>query len=165
MLSSKTLSRLRKESSAAERIPYAAQVAEHVVRTLSGDYIQVFRLGGASFESQDDVEVNSWHERLNVLWRNIASPNVAVWTHVIRRREESYPRGDFPDAFSSALDARYRKRLAGERLMVNELYLALVYRPTVGAATGWTRDFRVGERLARCLREIEADRKGFSRAV
>jgi type IV secretion system protein VirB4 len=129
---------MRKESTAAERIPYTAQVAEYVVRTFTGDYVQVFRLAGASFESQDDIEVNSWHERLNVLWRNIASPNVALWSHVIRRRELTYPEGQFPDGFSAALNARYRTRLAGERLMVNELYLALVYRPTVGVATGWT---------------------------
>jgi len=143
MLSSKTLARLRKESTAAERIPYAAQVAEHVVRTFSGDYVQVFRLGGASFESQDDVEVNSWHERLNVLWRNIASPNVAVWTHIIRRREESYPQGVFSDAFSAALNARYRERLAGERLMANELYLALsIGRRSVRQRDGRRRSLR-----------------------
>ena len=54
-----------------------------------GDYVQAFRLGGASFESADDEELNNWHERLNVLWRNIAGPNVALWTHVIRRRRDS----------------------------------------------------------------------------
>jgi type IV secretion system protein VirB4 len=155
MTSSITLARLRKESTAAERIPYAAQVAEHVVRTLAGDYVQVFRVGGASFEAQDDVDVNSWHERLNVLWRNIASPNVAVWTHVIRRREEIYPQGEFADAFSATLNARYRERLAGERLMVNELYLALVYRPTVGAATGWTA--KLLTRGARGTAELSVD--------
>ncbi len=52
-----------------------------------GDYVQVFRLSGASFESADDEQLNTWHERLNVLWRNIASPHVALWSHVIRRRE------------------------------------------------------------------------------
>ena len=46
----------------------------------------MFRLGGASFESRDDEEINNWHERLNVLWRNVGSPNVALWTQVIRRR-------------------------------------------------------------------------------
>ena len=51
--------------------------------------LQVFRLAGASFESADDEQLNTWHERLNVLWRNIASPQVALWTHVIRRRERS----------------------------------------------------------------------------
>ena len=61
-------------------------MAPGVVRTTFGDYLQAFRLGGASFESADDAQLNNWHERLNVLWRNIASPSVALWTHVIRRR-------------------------------------------------------------------------------
>ena len=77
---------LQREIGAAERIPYAAHVAPSIVRTAFGDYVQVFRLGGASFESSDDDELNNWHERLNVLWRNIASPNVALWTHLIRHR-------------------------------------------------------------------------------
>ncbi len=70
---------------AADRIPYRAHVAPRVVRTEFGDYLQAFRLGGAGFESGDDAELNNWHERFNVLWRNIASPSVALWTHVIRR--------------------------------------------------------------------------------
>src|SRR5579862_5741714 len=87
MLSSPSrLSALHREISAAERIPFVAHVANGVVRTAFGDYVQAFRLGGASFESNDDDELNNWHERLNVLWRNIAGPNVALWTHVIRHR-------------------------------------------------------------------------------
>ena len=58
-----------------------------VVRTESGDYVQVFKLAGASFESADDHVLNNWHERLNVLWRNIATANTALWVHVVRRRE------------------------------------------------------------------------------
>src|ERR1700727_3057944 len=77
---------LQRELTAAERIPYVAHVAPSIVRTGVGDYVQAFRLGGTSFESSDDDELNNWHERLNVLWRNIAGPNVALWTHVIRHR-------------------------------------------------------------------------------
>ena len=44
---------LRRELAAADRIPYAAHVAPHVVRTAFGDYLQTFRLGGAAFESGD----------------------------------------------------------------------------------------------------------------
>ena len=77
---------LHRELTTAQRIPYRAHVAPHVVTTEAGDFVQGFRLGGASFESNDDRELNAWHERLNILWRNIASPNVALWTHVIRRR-------------------------------------------------------------------------------
>src|SRR6202051_4041132 len=79
---------LRHEFLTADRIPYASHVAPHVVRTVFGDYLQTFRLGGAAFESGDDDELNNWHERLNVLWRNIAGPCVALWTQVIRRRAE-----------------------------------------------------------------------------
>ena len=78
---------LRRELPAAFRIPYRTHVSPHIVRTDPGDYVQAFRLGGASFESVDDEALNNWHERLNVLWRNIASANTALWVHVIRRRE------------------------------------------------------------------------------
>jgi type IV secretion system protein VirB4 len=117
-------------------IPYTAHVHEHVVKTKAGDYVQAFRLDGASFESADDADINNWHERLNVLWRNIASDQVSLWVHVIRRRENVYPPGECPKGFSRELDQHYRQRVAGETLMVNDLYVAVVYRPQVGAISG-----------------------------
>ena len=38
--------------------------------------------------------------------------------------------------FAAGLAGRYRERLAGETLMVNELYVALLYRPSASAAVG-----------------------------
>jgi type IV secretion system protein VirB4 len=134
---------IRREFTTSDRIPYTAHVSPTVVRTAFGDYLQVFRLGGASFESSDDEELNNWHERLNVLWRNVASPSVALWTQVIRRRAGLNPAAEHAleghrvgSAFAGALHAKYRSRLAGEVLMINEVYLAVVYRPTSGVATG-----------------------------
>ena len=127
---------LRQEQSAAACIPYMAHVSDAVVTTSYGDYVQVFQLAGASFESADDEQLNAWHERLNVLLRNIASPQVALWTHVVRRRELTYPDRGAGEGFAETLQAKYRQRLAGETLMVNELYLSTVYRPSPGAATG-----------------------------
>jgi type IV secretion system protein VirB4 len=130
------LAALRRESIAAERIPCTAHVAPNVVKTTFGDYLQVLRLGGASFESVDEDSVNTWHELLNILWRNIASPNVALWTHVVRRRERAVVPHESPQGFADALGTKYAHRLAGETLMVNELFVALVYRPAAGVATG-----------------------------
>jgi type IV secretion system protein VirB4 len=128
-----------REINAADRVPYTAHVAPAVIRTSLGDYIQVFRLGGASFESNDDEELNNWHERLNVLWRNIASPSVALWSHVVRRRvgitQSGLPNGRSA-GFAEALHRKYHQRLANETLMINELYLAVVFRPVPGIATG-----------------------------
>ncbi|MEJ8815244.1 VirB4 family type IV secretion/conjugal transfer ATPase [Variovorax ureilyticus] len=120
---------LRREVSAAAMIPLVAHVDEHVARTRAGDYVQTLRMAGASFESADDEDINSWHERLNVLLRNIASPNLAIWAHVVRRRETGYPVGRTVPGFAEEVDRRYRQKIAGERLMVNELYLSMVFRP------------------------------------
>jgi len=130
---------LRREIGAADRIPFSAHVAPSIVRTAYGDYVQAFRLGGASFESSDDGELNNWHERLNVLWRNIAGPNVALWTHVIRRRAgiaDAQARRSSDCFFADGLHEKYHHRLANETLMMNEVYLAIVHRPTAGMASG-----------------------------
>jgi type IV secretion system protein VirB4 len=129
-------SALRRERPAAVRIPYTAHIAPTIVRTESGDYVQVFRLAGASFESADDEVLNNWHERLNVLWRNVASPNVALWVHIVRRRERIVTRGAEASGFAARLAGKYLAKLSTETLMVNDLYLSVVYRPIAGAAPG-----------------------------
>ncbi len=150
MLTARRNTAMRRERPAAERVPYAAHVAPRVLRTRHGDFVQAFRLNGVSFECSDDAQLNTWHERLNVLWRNIASPNVALWTHVVRRRGggrtsaraapeggEGVGRGSPAAAgFAQELDCKYRRRFAPETLLCNEIYLALVYRPAAGATEG-----------------------------
>jgi type IV secretion system protein VirB4 len=86
-LSLKRVALTKRELPVAVNVPYTAHVSEQVIKTRHGHYVQACRLTGISFESADDEQLNNWHERLNILWRNLASPNLAVWTHVIRRRE------------------------------------------------------------------------------
>lgn len=128
-----------REMAVADRIPYAAHVAPNVVRTHFGDYLQAFKLGGASFETHDAAALNNWHERLNVLWRNIATPTVAVWTHVVRHRTEVTALGGATPRqhFAAHLRSRYRQRLHSERLMQNEIYLSVLHRPMTSVAGGW----------------------------
>jgi len=130
----------RRDIVAAERVPYAAHVAPHIVRTTFGDYLQTFRLGGAAFETNEDDELNNWHERLNVLWRNVASPSVSLWTHVIRRRvTPAFAGASVPGrraGFAAQLTQAYRDRVCSETLLQNEIYLSALYRPSAGVATG-----------------------------
>src|SRR5260221_4338024 len=114
---------LRRELPASIRIPYRTHVSRQVVRTESGDYVQVFKLAGASSESADDDVLNNWHERLNVLWRNIATSNTALWVHVVRRRESPKTAAAEDSRFASALAAKDSDRLSFETLIANELYL------------------------------------------
>jgi type IV secretion system protein VirB4 len=125
---------MRREFPAARHIPYAAHVGRDVLVTTSGDYLQTFLIAGASFESADDETLNNWHERLNVTWRNVASPNLALWTHLVRRRATPEFVPVAGEGFADRLARGYQGKLARETLMANELYLTLVFRPVTGAA-------------------------------
>lgn len=134
MKAARALDRLRRDLAAATQIPYTAQLNPHIIATRVGHYLQVFKLAGAAFEATDSDALNNWHERLNILWRNIASPQVALWTHLIRRRDDHYPVHHYPQDFARSLDAHYRERLARQTLRVNELYLSVIYRPHADGA-------------------------------
>ncbi len=113
-------------------IPFAAHIARTTIKNHSGDYLRVFRMAGIAHESADDEDINVWHEQLGYLLRSIASPHLAVWTHVIRRVEQTYPAGEFKPGFANDLDTKYRTHcLSGAKMLVNELYITLVYRPSV----------------------------------
>ena len=122
----------RAEVSLAEFVPYTTHVTRRVVKLKSGDYAAVLRLQGAAHESADARDLNIWHEQLNNFLRNIASDQVAVWSHVVRRPYSEFPEGEFPPGFARDLNEKYRARVELEHSLVNELYLTLIYRPASG---------------------------------
>jgi type IV secretion system protein VirB4 len=135
MMTQSRLSLAKTELSAARHVPYSIHVSSNVVKTEAGDFLQVFRVYGLAFETADDVDINNWHERLNITWRNVASPSISLWTHVVRRREKVGAADAEAEGFAGALKQKYRQRLAQQTLMLNELYLSVVYRPLQAVTT------------------------------
>lgn len=127
----RTRSAMKSELPVSINIPSAAHITPTTIKNNSGDYVRVFRLAGIAHESADDDDINAWHEQLGYYLRSIASPHLAIWAHIVRRVERSYPSGEFKPGFARDLDAKYRARcLSGASMFVNELYITLVYRPT-----------------------------------
>lgn len=120
---------LKNEELTAAFIPYSSHVTKNVVKLTNGDYIATIRMQGAAHESADVQDINSWHDQLNGFMRNIASPNTAVWSHVVRREYGEYPGGEYQPGFCREFNEKYRKHMASDRMLVNELYLTVVYRP------------------------------------
>lgn len=126
---------LKKELSASSNVPYANHITREIVKLTTGDYLSVFRLEGIAHESADDEDINQWHENMNTFLRNIASPNVAIWSHVVRRESLDYPAGTYRDPFTHALNEKYKKHVTtGAKMFINELYISLVYRPNPSKA-------------------------------
>jgi type IV secretion system protein VirB4 len=125
----KYMDAVAKEEPISVFLPYGSHVTKNVVKLKSGDYVLTMRLQGAAHESADALDINVWHDQLNNFMKNIASPNVALWSHVARREYNEFPGGDFPPGFARDVNEKYRAHLAGQRSLVNELYLSIVYRP------------------------------------
>jgi type IV secretion system protein VirB4 len=126
-----------RENPVADFIPYSAQVNENTVKTSGGHYLQVIKLDGVAHEAADPENVIIWKNQINILLRNIASPQVCLWTNTIRREENSYPGGGYAGPLDKALDDKYRSHLAQKKMMVNELYLTVIYRPAASRALGF----------------------------
>ncbi|ANM08377.1 VirB4 family type IV secretion/conjugal transfer ATPase [Rhizobium phaseoli] len=110
-------------------IPYVRHVDETTIALESRALMTMIALDGVSFETSDIRDLNGLHRSLNTLYRNIADERLALWTHVVRRRDNAYPDGRFANAFSDGLNAKYRHRMVREDLFRNDLYLTLVWHP------------------------------------
>ncbi|MEK1944641.1 MAG: VirB4 family type IV secretion system protein [Ensifer adhaerens] len=110
-------------------IPYVRHIDETVIGLDSRALMSVIALEGIAFETADPLDINAFHRDLNTLYRNIADERLALWAHVIRRRDNDYPHGIYANAFSASLNQKYRDRMVGEDLFRNDLYLTLVWHP------------------------------------
>ncbi len=149
---------LKHEVDVSEFIPYSSHVTQNIIKLDSGDYIQTLRLQGAAHESADIQDINIWHDQLNNFMRNIASPHVAVWSHVVRREYGEYPDGEFQPGFCHDFNEKYQQRISRQRMLVNELYLTIVYRPQPVKFTQWLDRFgtKGHELRVKQLEEIQA---------
>lgn len=119
----------KKEVPNSEFIPYGNHVTDTAIKLVNGDYISIIKCQGAAHESADAQDLNLWHSNFNNFMKNLASPNTAVWSHVVRREVNDYPEGEFINKFARDYNEKYRKQMTGGKMLVNELYVTIVYRP------------------------------------
>ncbi len=115
-------------------IPYVRHIDETTTALDSRSLMVMIALEGVSFETADVLDLNALHRDLNTLYRNIADERLALWTHLIRRRDSDYPDGTFATPFSAALNDKYRERMVREDLFRNDLYLTVLWSPALDPA-------------------------------
>lgn len=123
---------LNRERTVAEYIPYSSHVSADTIVTKDGDFIRIWKIAGIAFETTEDDEIHLRKEQLNTLLRSISSNNVAIWTHNVRRQTTDRLQSIFENDFCSQLDKKYYDNFSGYKMMANELYLTVVYRPNPG---------------------------------
>jgi type IV secretion system protein VirB4 len=142
------------ENPLARFVPFSSLVSQHDVITRGGDYLRVWRLDGVPFECADEHLIAERHEALCSLLRNLAGGQWAVWTHRLHRvvRDELTHPGE--PGFARDLSVAYQARLGQHRMMSNELYLTLVYRPNVSRVS---RALQSRQRSREAITAAQAD--------
>ncbi|PTB16962.1 VirB4 family type IV secretion/conjugal transfer ATPase [Trinickia symbiotica] len=141
-----------REVPVADYIPYSTHVTDHVIKTREGDYLQIWKIAGIAFEAADAADILVRHDGFNQLVRGLPGGHASLWSHRLRRRVSDHFISPYANSFCQDLAIRYYASFAGYRMMADELYLTLVYRPSR------TRLGRVFSRAARrTLDDIRRD--------
>jgi len=134
-----------RETRAGDRLPYHSLLDENVVLLRDGSVMISLLVPGYSFETAGDDELNSHTALRELLLRSALDSRFVLYHHVIRRRVEVELESTFADPLAAHIDMRWRQRLRGGAMFVNDQFVTLVRRPARGKA-GW------GERLSRGFR-------------
>ncbi len=86
---------MKRESLPEDYIPYIRHVNQHIIALSSRCLMTVMAIDGVNFDTADIDQLNSLHNQLNTLLKNIADERVALYSHIIRRRETIYPESQF----------------------------------------------------------------------
>jgi len=118
----------------SEFIPLSTHVSPTVLKTTGGDYLLTWRLDGLPFVGREEWDLEHKHNAFNRMLQTLRAPdftNVAFWVHDVRRRRRVSDASQFQDTFNQTLSDAYFKALSAQKLMQNELYLTMIYRPVV----------------------------------
>ncbi|MDZ7628170.1 MAG: VirB4 family type IV secretion/conjugal transfer ATPase [Parvularculaceae bacterium] len=122
----------KKEGKVGDRLPYLSHAGDVTIALRDGMLMQVILLDGFPFETADTEELNYRLTVRDTMLRSVGNARIALYHHIVRRRTTADLKGSFEDPFSRWLDQRWRRRIGEKRLYVNDLFLTLVYRPSIG---------------------------------
>lgn len=122
------------DASISEFLPLSTHVSPSVLKTTGGDYLLVWRVNGLPFVGREEWDIEHRHNAFNRLLQTLRAPdfiNIAFWVHDIRRRGRVETGSRFQQAFNQVLSDAYYQSLSAQKIMQNELYLTMIYRPMV----------------------------------
>ncbi|WP_175700969.1 hypothetical protein [Burkholderia ambifaria] len=142
-------------------IPFGvdAYVNGHTLNTLDGAKLQIIKIEGLYAEMLNDDDIDNYKMRRDTALQSIASPDLGIYVHEIRRESDAWPSGTyenwFPNYLNERLKGRHQKK--GRRLYRHDLYISLVrYRHMSGAVGAIGRVFG---KLSSSMSGMDSDRR------
>lgn len=134
----------KREYSAANFIPFLCHWNRDTILTKNEELVQVIKVGGFSFETADDDDLEIKKSLRNTLFKGLSSGGILLYFHMIRRRhnilkesglfKDDYIDDSAPKTFSEYVDIEWKKRQENHEGFINELYITITRRPDKGGA-------------------------------
>ncbi len=131
-------SKSRKEKPVSHFIPYKCHWDKNTILTKTNGLLQVVKIGGFSFETADDDDLDIRKNIRNSMLKNMASGNITLYFHTIRRRQAVLQRGSnftvdptnrTSKDFISYLETEWQAKNSSADSYFNELYVSILYEP------------------------------------
>lgn len=150
----------------SEYIPYKSHWNKNTIITHANELLQVIKVGGYSFETADDEDVDNRKSMLNMLLKGMSTGGYSIYFHTIRRKTNIFqddappidPHIKLSSTFSAYVESEWRKKYAKKKAFVNELYVTVIkqadakgaavveyfYKKLLGAADkkSWEQEMR-----------------------
>lgn len=120
------------ETSESIYIPYKSFWNSNTILLKDNSMLRVIKVRGFSFETADDEDIDIKKGARNNLMKGMASGNLAMWFHTIRRRREAFPEGEMSNIFTKKVNEEWRQRHDGDRCFVNEHYISIIRKEDKG---------------------------------
>ncbi|PIR37403.1 MAG: type IV secretion system protein VirB4 [Alphaproteobacteria bacterium CG11_big_fil_rev_8_21_14_0_20_39_49] len=120
---------VKKEFSESFFIPYRYHWNRSTIMTEDESLVQVVKLGGFSFETADDEDVDIRKNIRNLLFKGIGAGRVSLYFHLVRRRKSTFQVDDghnMPPGFATYLEDQWREKHINHQSFINEIYITIV---------------------------------------
>lgn len=132
----------KREYSTANFIPFLCHWNKDTLLTKKEELVQVIKVGGYSFETADDDDLDIKKNLRNTLFKGLSAGGLLLYFHTIRRRhniaEDSGLFGGnsttIPKTFTEYVEMEWKKKQEKHEAFINELYITIVKRPDKGGA-------------------------------
>jgi type IV secretion system protein VirB4 len=133
----------RKEKPAAHFIPYRCHFDRNTIITKNNELLQVVKVGGFSFETADDEDLDIRKNIRNSVFKSMATGNVTLYFHTIRKKrpivydQVEYsldPTIKMPNDFTTYLNNTWRAKYQNSKSFFNELYVSVLFKPDKAGA-------------------------------
>lgn len=127
----------KKEYSSSNFIPYLCHWNRNTILTKNEELIQVIKVGGYSFETADDEDLDIRKDLRNTLFKGLGAGGISLYFHIVRRRDSLFKKSDvYKDAksFSRQVNAAWIEKQQGRDAFVNELYISVIKGPDKAGA-------------------------------